>query len=614
MRYLRNARELLAYPGPRNSLSDVEMQATGKVKLMQPAAPQRKIGAYLLLSKLGEGGMAEVWKARHEKLGTWAAVKFLNQRFAGDADVEERFLNEGKSQALLTHPNIVSVLDYIWQDDHSYLIMRYIDGSGLDLVLERRQSKPLSVDGATRISRDVLSALAYAHANGLVHRDVKPSNILTAEGGHAFLMDFGIALAVKQRRVTRTGTVMGTPEYMSPEQISRPRDLDHRSDIYSFGCVLYEMLTGKPPFHLDGDHSGGTEFQILDQHLREQPKAPRALDAPVPPKLEYITLRCLAKKPVDRFANCEEILGVLNSADDAQVPVGWVDPTFLNETEGPPRRKTRLEFDEVPELHRTETLVEEDPIDRKALDDENEKQDRERLGREKLEREKLEKAKLDQQREQPKPLPMPAIVGGIAALLALIALLIWHPWVHPPTPVAVAPVIDSFTSDLSTIRRGQSVQLHWSASNATDITIEPGIGSVNGRTEYAVQPQQTMTYRLTAKSPGGTTTRTLSIVVIQPAAPIPPDPIPPSPKPPKPLPPFRQPTPTSGVFSCAGQPVGSHGEVTFNNLPPGKLKFIWDHTRWQIFLQNGSQGKQLVVTPLKAGTPPICVVEWQVIR
>jgi serine/threonine protein kinase len=274
------------------------------------SAQKRVVGQYVLERRIGEGGMAEVWLARHRSLETPAAIKFLNSMYAGQPEIEARFLGEGKLQARLTQlnvhgANILPVFDYMEEEGRSYLVMRYIEGFGLDDRI-RRANGPLPTEEVLSISRDVLGAMGYAHSQGVIHRDVKPSNVLLENGKRAFLMDFGIALArnVADRR-TRIGAVLGTPHYMSPEQIEASRDVTPVSDIYSFGCVLYEMLTGQTPFD---PHNEATDFDIRRMHVSEMPRSPDKLNASAPRELTEITLRCLAKRPGDRFPDCETIL------------------------------------------------------------------------------------------------------------------------------------------------------------------------------------------------------------------------------------------------------------------------------------------------------------------
>jgi len=196
-----------------------------------------RVGAFVFERRLGIGGMAEVWLARNVHLGTPVAIKFLNRELAGRQDIERRFLDEGRRQGSLDHPNIVKVYSFEYLDGHSFLVLQYVDGESLEQRLARAQQ--LGTPELLQIAVGVLSALEFAHSRQIVHRDVKPSNIFIDANRRVYLGDFGIVLALGEKRQTRAGTIIGTPEYMSPEQIMRPLDIDHRSDIYSFGCVLY---------------------------------------------------------------------------------------------------------------------------------------------------------------------------------------------------------------------------------------------------------------------------------------------------------------------------------------------------------------------------------------
>jgi eukaryotic-like serine/threonine-protein kinase len=271
---------------------------------------QRQLGQYLLVEKLGQGGMAEVWKARNQFLGTFAAIKFLIPGFAGHAETEQRFLGEGKRQAQLRHSNIVSAFDFLYSEGRSYLVMEYIEGEGLDEKLLKLRA-PMPLEAVQAISRDVLAALDYAHAHEVIHRDVKPSNILIENGGRALVMDFGIALAANEQRITRVGMAIGTPEYMSPEQIIGARNIDHRTDIYSFGCVLYEMLTLHAPFEVP-QGAGETDYLVKEMHLRQPPLPPRQLNPAIPEHIDIAVMRCLEKQAADRFGSCHELLAEIS--------------------------------------------------------------------------------------------------------------------------------------------------------------------------------------------------------------------------------------------------------------------------------------------------------------
>ncbi len=276
---------------------------------------QLKIGQYTLVRKIGQGGMAEVWEARHVHLGNRAAVKFLFPEFGGNQELQERFLNEGKRQAQLQHPNIVPAMDFLLVEGRSYLVMQYVEGQSLETRLQE-PNPPLSLEEIHTISWDVLSALDYAHSLGVVHRDVKPANILLDKSGRTLLTDFGIAKALREEgSVTLTGTSMGTPDYMSPEQILQPKLVDARSDVYSFGCVLYAMLSGSPPFSSEG----ATAFYIQDRHVRAAPPPLVYRNSDVPPAVGDVALKCLEKDPAQRFQSCGLVITTLDAAITGKV-------------------------------------------------------------------------------------------------------------------------------------------------------------------------------------------------------------------------------------------------------------------------------------------------------
>ncbi|HEY1263780.1 MAG TPA: serine/threonine-protein kinase [Terriglobales bacterium] len=275
--------------------------------MMQPGS---QIGRYQLLSLLGEGGMAEVWKARNMTLERVVAMKFLLAKFVPDQDLQRRFLNEARIQAKLNHPNIVAAFDADSEKGRSYMVMDYVDGRSLDKHLSAQGGKPLPVAHALSISRGVLAALQYAHtlpSGAIVHRDVKPSNILLDRNGRSRLADFGIAVVLNQTRDTRTGIAPGSVYYMSPEQIQAPRTVDHRSDVYSFGCVLYEMLTGRPPFGADSD----SEFTIKQMHVYQAPEPVQKFNREISPELAGVVMRGLSKDRNQRFASAAEMAKAL---------------------------------------------------------------------------------------------------------------------------------------------------------------------------------------------------------------------------------------------------------------------------------------------------------------
>lgn len=271
----------------------------------------QRVGHYVLEERIGAGGMGEVWRGRHELLARPVAIKSIVPHLAADPQFASRFRQEARAQAALVHPRIVAVTDFFFIPEGFFLVMPLIAGESLERLLEHE--RVMSLATAFAVALDILDGLGYAHGKGVVHRDVKPANIMVDRQGHGYLTDFGIALMIGQQRLTQTGTTIGTPHYMSPEQILRPRQVDHRTDIYSFGCVLFEMLVGRPPFETPTEGTD-TDFVVKEAHLRQRPPSPRSLNPALPAGVETVVLRALAKKPDDRFASCGEFATALTGA------------------------------------------------------------------------------------------------------------------------------------------------------------------------------------------------------------------------------------------------------------------------------------------------------------
>jgi serine/threonine-protein kinase len=245
--------------------------------------------------------MAEVYRARDDLLGRDVAVKVLSERYARDRSFVERFRREAQSAANLNHPNIVSLYDYGSDNGTYFIVMEYIDGRPLDDIIRREGA--LMPERAAEIAFDIAQALHRAHEGGLVHRDVKPSNVMITSTAQTKVTDFGIARAVTadgEQTVTQTGMVIGTASYLSPEQ-AQGNPVDARSDVYSLGCVLYEMLTGSPPFQ------GESPLAIVYKHVREDPPPPSQVNPDVPTALDAIVMKALAKNPDNRFASALEM-------------------------------------------------------------------------------------------------------------------------------------------------------------------------------------------------------------------------------------------------------------------------------------------------------------------
>ncbi|HEX2499117.1 MAG TPA: Stk1 family PASTA domain-containing Ser/Thr kinase, partial [Actinomycetes bacterium] len=261
-------------------------------------------GRYELGGVLGRGGMAEVHIARDIRLGRNVAVKMLRVDLASDATFQARFRREAQSAASLNHPAIVAVYDtgedVINGTSLPYIVMEYVEGSTLrDLLQSGRRLLP---ERALEITAGVLQALEYSHRNGIVHRDIKPGNVMLTRSGAVKVMDFGIARSVADAGVTMTATsaVIGTAQYLSPEQ-AKGEHVDARSDLYSTGCLLYELLTGRPPF------VGDSPVSVAYQHVREEAQPPSYYDDEVSPDLDTVVMKALAKHPDDRYQTADEM-------------------------------------------------------------------------------------------------------------------------------------------------------------------------------------------------------------------------------------------------------------------------------------------------------------------
>ncbi|CAL9661226.1 Serine_threonine-protein kinase PknB [Actinosynnema sp. ALI-1.44] len=268
------------------------------------STPRLLSNRYELGETLGYGGMSEVHKGRDVRLGRDVAIKVLRADLARDAQFQERFRREAQNSAALNHPAIVAVYDTGETNTEygplPYIVMEYVDGRTLrDIV---KTQGPMSGKRAMEIMADVSAALDFSHRHGIVHRDVKPANVMITRSGAVKVMDFGIARAVHdgQAAVTQTAAVIGTAQYLSPEQ-ARGEAVDARSDVYASGCVLFELLTGEPPF------TGDSPVAVAYQHVREDPKPPSALNPKVTPALDAIVLKAMAKGPANRYQSAAEM-------------------------------------------------------------------------------------------------------------------------------------------------------------------------------------------------------------------------------------------------------------------------------------------------------------------
>jgi serine/threonine protein kinase len=264
-------------------------------------------GRYKVLSRLGAGGMADVFLAEDLQLGRKIALKLLHRRFAEDPDFVERFRREAQAAAGLQHPNVVSVYDRGAYDGTYYIAMEYLPGRTLKQLI--RQDAPLDPAQAIDLATQILRAARFAHRRGVIHRDLKPHNVIVDDGGHAKVTDFGIARAGASD-MTETGSIMGTSQYLSPEQ-AQGLPVGATSDLYSVGIVLYEMLTGRVPFDAE------SPVTIALKHVSEAPTPPSRFNPNIPPELEQVILWTLNKNPHDRPTDADQLITVLEQVKDA---------------------------------------------------------------------------------------------------------------------------------------------------------------------------------------------------------------------------------------------------------------------------------------------------------
>src|ERR1700749_3915036 len=289
-------------------------------------------GRYELDGGVGRGGMAEVYRARDIRLDRIVAVKTLREDLARDQTFQARFRREAQAAASLNHPSIVAVYDpgadEAGQTNVPYIVMENVDGRTLRELL--RDDRRLLPERALEITDGVLRALDYSHRNGIVHRDIKPGNVMLTRSAEVKVMDFGIARAVSdsQATMTQTAQVIGTAQYLSPEQ-ARGERVDARSDLYSTGCLLYELLTGRPPF------TGDSPVAIAYQHVRENPIPPSRVDPEIPVWADSIVLKAMAKDPAERYQSAGEMR---NDIQRARRGMPVAAPMRAENYQGPRRR------------------------------------------------------------------------------------------------------------------------------------------------------------------------------------------------------------------------------------------------------------------------------------
>lgn len=285
-----------------------------------------QVGNYKVLAQIGRGGMGDIYKARQEPLGRIVALKVLPPRLSRDNEFTKRFDTEAKAISLLQHQNIVNIYEFGEDNGLKYFAMQFVDG--IDLSRRINENKLVSMEEIIDYSKQISRALLYAHNIGIIHRDIKPGNVLIEKNGVVRLSDFGIAKIIQGTgtNITMTGSAVGTPEYMSPEQ-AQGKKLDQQTDIYSLGIVMYEMLTRRPPFY------GNNPMSVAYKQVHEIPDPPSLKRKDTPKRLEMIILKALKKDRRERYASVEEMLEHLDKVETGKhktVPV----PKKQSKTEG----------------------------------------------------------------------------------------------------------------------------------------------------------------------------------------------------------------------------------------------------------------------------------------
>ena len=452
----------------------------------------RTLGQYQIVAQVGKGGMATVYKAYQTSLQRYVALKVLSPRLADDLDLVKRFLREARSAAALRHPNVMIIHDVVSQGDVHYIVSELLEGITLAELLQQKGA--LHPQRVANIIRQVASALDYAHSRGYIHRDIKPSNVMIDpdRGDHVTLMDFGLVQVSGDSRITRAGFIMGTPDYMSPEQ-AKGDPIDHRTDVYSLGVTLYHALTGMVPFTKSTPHA------VLLAHIIEDPPPMSTAEHAIPSQIEAVVRKAMAKAPSDRYERAGDLAADLEMA--VHQPEAFIAPPdrpsmyplqaqqsqqygeaarSLNQGAGPPswHPAPSQSTPVVPAVDRRVNWV----------------------------------------------WPVLGLASfAVVTILAILGILVW-PQVRalllPVEPTAAAsvaatstpaPQILLFEARPAEITQGESVTLAWHVSGVDSVTIQPGLREAALPEDTLVhRPTETTTYRL--ELPGGET-REVRVVV-----------------------------------------------------------------------------------------------------
>ena len=434
----------------------IEAQTDSRHFLQEETAPMPRIGRYVITGELGRGAMGVVYEALDPLIGRKVAVKVINlESMAGAREaafLRDRLFREAHSAGVLSHPGIVIVFDVGQEGDTAFIAMERVDGTSLLQIQDsgRKIARPQALE----ILRQVASALDYAHRNGVIHRDIKPANIMLDMATNVKVADFGIAKTSSTQQLTQTGMVMGTPSYMSPEQIEA-LPLDGKSDQFSLAVVAYELLTGSKPFQAE---SLATLAHMI---VYAQRPSARAANPQLSPAVDAVLLRGLSRLPQDRYPTCEAFVGALDEAcrsvaapAPAAIPV---PPAAIPAVPPPAPAPTVAEHKKAPVL----------------------------------------------------------ILVGAILVTAVLGFVLYRQFLQPAvdtaskqpassTPVTMpAPVINRFSATPQTLQAGESATLLWNVTGANEVSIDQGVGKVATADTLAVKPAASTTYILTAAGPGG---------------------------------------------------------------------------------------------------------------
>ena len=525
-----------------------------------------ELGVYRILEQLGVGGMGVVYKAIDTSLDRMVAVKVLNAEFSRNPELVQRFRAEARAQANLNHTNIATLYAFLAQGDQAWMVMEYIEGETLAHMLERRGLLPPDV--GVPLFRQALLGIGWAHRMGIVHRDIKPNNLMVNQQGIVKVMDFGIAKVMGSNRgLTRTGTQMGTTYYMSPEQVMN-KPIDHRSDIYSLGVTLYEMLTANLPFQ------GESDFQIMHQHVNAEPPLPTVYYPYIPKGIENAVLKAMAKDPAVRFQTVEEFGAALEHPQD----FGITAPTIAAAPPPPPPPQARPTPPPAPPPPSTPPLPGAATV---------------------VEPRSTPPPQAPVQPAAPKGSLLASrqakiIAAGAAALLLLAFGMIGQygssrskipelprttsdtppappkptqdvqVWPQPgpssdtPGAGADAPAdlkVVQFSANARRVAAGQTARLNWSVQGAAQVSISPAVGAVEASGAKDVVVQRTTEFVLTArKADGAEVSQTVVVEVAPPSD---------SPKPPP------QPAPLQIAFEAQPQSLVAGQTAVLRWTVPG---------------------------------------------